>query len=273
MFPEPEEPFKGLIYDIHSREPSIPNPSANFGSKKMGRGVFIMKRNKRLVVSLLAILLFITFTITTGFASGSYNNLKFGSRGSEVSRLQQTLNNKGIWAGPVDGIYGKMTEKAVVDFQIASRILVDGIAGSQTQSYLYNSSASRGTSTLSSYSATDLYWLSRIIHAEAKGESYNGKVAVGNVVLNRVKSSSFPNTIKGVVFQYSHGLPQFSPVEDGSIYNSPSQDSINAAKDALNGVRPVGNSTFFFNPDKATGAWIVNNKTYVMRIGNHVFYR
>jgi N-acetylmuramoyl-L-alanine amidase len=118
-----------------------------------------------------------------------------------------------------------------------------------------------------------LYWLSRIIHAEAEAEPYSGKVAVGNVILNRVKSGLFPNTVKGVIFDYYEGIPQFSPVADGTIYNSPDADSIQAAKDALNGVNYVGTATYFFNPDKAEGTWIVQNKTYVKRIGNHVFYK
>lgn len=119
----------------------------------------------------------------------------------------------------------------------------------------------------------DLYWLSRIIHAESEAEPYTGKVAVGNVVLNRKASPDFPNTVKGVIFEYYKGIPQFSPVADGTIYNTPSQDSVRAAQEALNGARPVGSSTYFFNPDKSPAPWIVNNKTYVMRIGDHVFYR
>lgn len=86
-------------------------------------------------------------------------------------------------------------------------------------------------------------------------------------------SSDFPNTVKSVIFEYYRGIPQFSPVEDGTIYNNPSEESIQAAKDALNGVKPVGTAIYFFNPDKATGKWIVNNKTYVTRIGGHVFYK
>lgn len=119
----------------------------------------------------------------------------------------------------------------------------------------------------------NIYWLSRIIEAEAAGESYNGKVAVGNVVVNRVLSPLFPSTVKGVIFETYQGIPQFSPVADKTIYNAPSQDSINAAKEALKGVRVVGNATYFFNPAKSSANWIVANKIYVTEIGNHVFYR
>lgn len=193
--------------------------------------------------------------------------LKFGSRGSEVSKLQQTLNNKGYSAGTVDGIYGSKTQKAVINFQKNNGLLVDGIAGPQTQKALYSAPSK------SNYSSDDLYWLSRIIDAESKGEPYNGKVAVGNVIINRVNSKDFPNTIKGVIFEDYKGIPQFTPVSTGTIYNEPSKESVQAAKDALNNSRPVGNATYFFNPDKSEATWIVNNKTYVTRIGDHVFYK
>ncbi|WP_432403322.1 cell wall hydrolase [Wukongibacter sp. M2B1] len=224
-----------------------------------------MKIRKKSIVAIILILFLFLLPLASAYATTYYPTLKFGSRGSEVSKLQQTLNNKGYWAGTVDGIYGLQTEKAVIQFQIANKIIIDGIAGNQTLSILYSGSSS-------TYS-TNLYWLSRIIHAEAGAEPYNGKVAVGNVILNRVKSGDFPNTVKGVIFEYYKGIPQFSPVEEGTIYNTPSAESIQAAKDALNGVRPVGSSTYFFNPAKSAGSWIIKNKTYVMRIGNHVFYR
>jgi len=118
----------------------------------------------------------------------------------------------------------------------------------------------------------DLYWLSRIIHAEAQGESYEGKVAVGNVVLNRVKSSLFPNSVKGVVFDKQQGYTQFSPVLDGSIYNTPGSESVQAAKDALGGSRPVGDALYFLNPSKSTNFWIIKNRQYSTTIGDHDFY-
>lgn len=118
----------------------------------------------------------------------------------------------------------------------------------------------------------ELYWLSRIIHAEAQGEPYEGKVAVGNVILNRIKSKDFPNTVYGVVFDVQYGYTQFSPVIDGSIYNTPNEESIRAAKAALNGERPVGDALYFLNPKKATNFWIVENRKFFMTIGDHDFY-
>lgn len=226
-------------------------------------------------MAVLLILLFISVQVVGVMAAGeSYRNLNIGSRGNDVVKLQTELKNRGMYNSVVDGIYGRITRAAVVSFQKASGIAVDGIAGPQTQSTLYAKkvTVSRSASTRN-YTNDDLYWLARIIHAEAGAEPYQGKVAVGNVVLNRVQSNSFPNTIYNVIFEYYHNIPQFSPVADGTIYNTPSQESIGAAKEALNGARPVGRSTYFFNPDKASGSWIVKNKAYVTKIGGHVFYQ
>lgn len=201
------------------------------------------------------------------------NTLKFGNRGSQVARLQQELQNKRYYNGSIDGIYGKSTEMAVINFQKDNGLIIDGIAGKQTLKALYsNTTPSRGTSSSRNYTQDDLFWLARIIEAEAGAEPYSGKVAVGNVILNRVDSKEFPNTIYGVIFDYHENIPQFSPVAEGTVYNNPSQESIQAARDALNGARPVGNSTYFFNPDKAAGTWIVKNKTYLTKIGGHSFY-
>lgn len=117
-----------------------------------------------------------------------------------------------------------------------------------------------------------IYWLSRIIHAEAQGEPYEGKVAVGNVVLNRVAHWDFPNTIYEVIYDRQHGYVQFSPVLDGNINNTPNEESKKAAIDALNGAKPVGDALYFLNPRKATNFWIVNNREYFMTIGEHDYY-
>jgi N-acetylmuramoyl-L-alanine amidase len=231
-----------------------------------------MKINLKRLSSIFVVLIFLSLQVTNVFAD-TYVLLKFGSKGNAVVRLQQALNGKGHSAGSVDGIFGPKTKNAVISFQKSNGLKSDGIAGNQTQSKLYAQAISRGSTARTSQYSTELYWLSRIIHAEAEAEPYKGKVAVGNVIMNRVASKDFPNTIKGVIFDYFEGIPQFSPVADGTIYNTPSEDSINAAKDTLNNVKPVGDATYFFNPDKAAGKWIVQNKAYVMRIGEHVFYR
>jgi N-acetylmuramoyl-L-alanine amidase len=121
------------------------------------------------------------------------------------------------------------------------------------------------------YPAEDIYWLSRIINAEAGSEPFLGKIAVGNVVLNRVRSRQYPNTVKGVVFDRKYGV-QFSPVSNGTIYNSPNYDSIIAARICLEGYSLSDSILFFLNPRIATNFWIVANCEYEFTIGNHQFY-
>lgn len=203
--------------------------------------------------------------------------LQFGMSGSAVKKLQDALKQKGYFYANSTGYYGKITERSVINFQRDYGLIIDGIAGPQTQNALYGTasvmtaSVSRGEAR-STKVQNDIYWLARIIHAEARGEPYLGKVAVGNVILNRVKSSGFPNTIYNVIFEYSGSIPQFSPVADGSIYNTPNGESYRAAEEAYNGSKPVGNALFFFNPSKAQGSWIVKNRRYMTTIGNHAFY-
>jgi N-acetylmuramoyl-L-alanine amidase len=121
------------------------------------------------------------------------------------------------------------------------------------------------------YNEDALYWLSRIIHAESSGEPIQGKIAVGNVILNRVKSPDFPDSIYDVIFDHKWGI-QFEPIQNGTIYEDPGEESILAAKLCLDGASVVGNSLYFLNPVKADSLWIMNNLTYVETIGNHCFY-
>ncbi len=123
----------------------------------------------------------------------------------------------------------------------------------------------------SAYDYEDLYWLSRIISAEAKGESFTGQIGVGTVVLNRVKSSQFPGTVKGVVFDKKYGT-QFTPVANGSIYQAPTQSAVVAAKMCLDGYTLSNSVLYFLNPSIATSSWIQNNRKYAFRVGNHEFY-
>ena len=123
----------------------------------------------------------------------------------------------------------------------------------------------------SAYTDDELYWLARIVYAEARGESMEGKIAVANTILERVASDEFPDTIYGVIFDDQYCI-QYEPVANGTIYNTPDEDSYEAAKRALNGETAVEGCLYFFNPDKATSNWIAENRTYVTTIGNHVFY-
>lgn len=122
-----------------------------------------------------------------------------------------------------------------------------------------------------SYDENDVYWLARIIEAEAGGESGEGKLAVANVVLNRVASGSYPDTIYDVIFDTKYGT-QFEPTSNGAIYNTPSEESIKAAKRALSGENNIGGALYFYNPSLVDAVWIRTNCTYIQTIGCHNFY-
>jgi N-acetylmuramoyl-L-alanine amidase len=122
------------------------------------------------------------------------------------------------------------------------------------------------------YAEDAVYWLSRIISAEARGEDLRGKIAVGNVVLNRVRSTQFPNTIYGVIFDKKYGT-QFAPTANGTIYNTPTADSIIAAKMCLEGYSLSSEILYFVNPQKAPNSWISKTRSHVFTVGNHAFYK
>lgn len=136
-------------------------------------------------------------------------------------------------------------------------------------------SVASGSGTISSgdtfYNSDSVYWLSRIIHAESEGEPLRGKIAVGNVVLNRVASPDFPDSIHAVIFDDKWGV-QFTPVSNGTINNTPSAESVIAAKLCLDGANTAGGSLFFFNAALATSTWIARSRSHVTTIGNHKFY-
>lgn len=189
---------------------------------------------------------------------------KYGSRGSEVTQIQTKLKRWGYYKGNIDGIYGSQTVEAVKYFQRKNGLTVDGIAGKNTLKAMgiYNSSSSSSSAN----NSNDINLLSRLIYGEARGEPYTGQVAVGAVVLNRVKSSSFPNTIAGVIYQSG----AFSVVNDGQINLTPNDTARKAATDALNGWDPSYGSIYYFNPKTATSAWIWS-RPHVITIGNHRF--
>lgn len=192
------------------------------------------------------------------------------SSSSDIKLVQKKLKNWGYYKGSVDGIYGSQTKAAVVLFQKRNGLTVDGVIGNKTLAALGITSSmlssSSSSSSNSNYSNSDIQLLARLIYAEARGEPYTGQVAVGAVVLNRVKSSSFPNTISGVIYQpYA-----FTCVSDGQINLSPNTTAINAAKDAMNGWDPSYGCIYYYNPKIATSSWIFTRPT-VVTIGRHVF--
>lgn len=152
---------------------------------------------------------------------------------------------------------------------IPLRIVITALGG-QVEWDRYMSGAAV-TSPGADHDAADLYWLSRIIHAEAQGEPLTGKTAVGNVILNRVESADFPSTIPAVIFDRVNGV-QFQPTANGAIFNTPSEKSMDAARQALNGAEPVGASLYFYAPALSQGTWITANRVYYTTIGGHRFY-
>ena len=190
--------------------------------------------------------------------------LKQGNTGTNVKTMQTKLKNWGYYAGAVDGIFGPQTKSAVIYFQKRNGLVADGIVGPKTLAAL-GMTISGGTNS-SSYSDSDINLLARLIYGEARGESYVGQVAVGAVVMNRIKSSSFPNTMSGVIYQkYA-----FTAVADGQINLTPDATARKAAQDAMNGWDPSYGAIYYYNPATATSSWIFSRKTTVT-IGNHVF--
>lgn len=186
---------------------------------------------------------------------------------AQVKTVQTKLKRWGYYTGSVDGIYGTKTKAAVKAFQKKNGLTADGIVGPKTAAALGMSLGTTSSKTdNSSVSNSDLDLLAKCVHAEARGESYVGQVAVAAVILNRVKSPDFPNTISGVIYQPW----AFTAVNDGQINLSPNQTAYNAARDALNGWDPTYGALYYYNAKTATSKWIYT-KTTTITIGNHIF--
>lgn len=189
---------------------------------------------------------------------------KYGSSGSEVTAIQTKLKRWGYYYDYIDGIFGTKTLNAVKYFQQKNGLVADGIAGTKTLNAMGINNTS--TSTSANASTANLNLLSHVVYAESRGEVYEGQVAIAAVVLNRVKSSSFPNTVSGVVYQPG----AFTCVSDGQINLTPDSTAKKAAQDALNGWDPSYGSIYYFNPNTATSAWMWS-RPYVITIGSHRF--
>ncbi len=202
-----------------------------------------------------------------GFAFAAV--IKQGSKGTTVKTIQTKLKNWGYYTDGIDGIFGAKTTTAVKYFQRVNGLTADGIVGKATAAKLgitLSSSTSTNTGTSGNASSSDLYLLSCTIYGEARGESYTGKVAVAAVILNRVRSSAFPNSIAGVIYQPG----AFTCVSDGQINLGTNDECTKAAQDALNGWDPTYGCLYYYNPVTATNQWI-RQKKIVTTIGKHVF--
>ena len=222
--------------------------------------------NKK-AVAIISVLMIIFITYNVFFRNSQAQALsKYGSRGNEVTQIQTKLKRWGYYNGSIDGIYGSQTLAAVKYFQRKNGLTADGIAGTKTLQAMGIYSSSNSTSQSTNNSNVNL--LAHVVYSEARGEPYSGQVAVAAVVLNRVKSSSFPNTIAGVVYQPG----AFTAVADGQINVPIAENSTvyKAARDALNGWDPTGGAIYYFNPDTATNKWIWS-RPLIKQIGKHRF--
>ena len=219
-----------------------------------------MRSRKKLILALVVI-----FTVNIALIALIQNAeaiaYRRGSSGSVVSQIQTKLKNWGYYKYDVDGIFGSRTEAAVKSFQSRNGLTADGIVGSATLAALGIQSNEAAQSV-----SGDVNLLARLISAEARGEPYNGQVAVGAVVLNRMKHPSFPKTMSGVIYQSG----AFTCITDGQFNQPVAESAYRAARDALAGVDPSGGAIYYFNPVTATSKWIWSRPLIVV-IGKHRF--
>ena len=232
---------------------------------KAGMGKQIGKMLWRvLVIGLINLMIVLMLWNSGGAAALS----KYGSRGSEVTQIQQRLQELGYDPGKADGIFGERTQQAVLAFQRDQGLSADGIVGEKTLAALGLSSAGGGSGggAYGGFSESDVQLLASIISAEARGEPYEGQVAVGAVIMNRIAHPSFPNTLSGVIYQEG----AFSCLYDGGINAAVADSAYQAAREAINGSDPTGGAIYYYNPAKTTNKWIWSRQVVAV-IGAHRF--
>ncbi|BBH20809.1 spore cortex-lytic enzyme [Paenibacillus baekrokdamisoli] len=257
-------------------------------------------RNRLITVTIvIVLLLFGAFTLkhaSSGQTTETFSSttLKVGTSGKDVTELQGRLKFLGFFDGKVDGQFGTSTKKAVTWFQWKFGMKSDGVVGAKTKLKLWEATKTWRPSTAETpspstgnagkqpnkettstnldkssklgLSANDLKLMANAVYGESRGEPFVGQVAVAAVILNRLKSPSFPNTISGVIFQPG----AFTAVADGQIWLTPNENAKKAVQEALNGVDPSGGCIYYFNPDTATSKWIWS-RPQVKTIGKHIF--
>ena len=221
-----------------------------------------MSYARRRLCAALAVIFAVNIAVILLAQDARAASYKRGSTGSVVVQIQKKLSAWGYYDGAVDGIYGSRTEEAVRYFQRRNGLTEDGKAGAQTLAAMGISTAG----AVQTSTAGDEALLARLISAEARGESYQGQVAVGAVVMNRIAHPSFPNTMAGVIYQRG----AFSCLDDGQFDQPVAQSAYQAARDAMNGYDPTGGAIYYFNPATATSKWIWSRPVLVT-IGRHRF--
>ena len=224
---------------------------------------------RRAIIATLAILAAVCVALggLLAWSVARAETVYWGSRGETVRQVQTKLKQWGYYSGSVDGVFGQSTYEAVTWFQRANGLTADGTVGGATLAALgISAQSAEGTTAASAAGTSDVELLAHCVYGEARGEPYVGKVAVAAVVLNRVKSSSFPNTISGVIYQDG----AFTCVSDGQLYLTPDEDAYRAARDALNGWDPTYGWLDYYNPATAVSAWIWSREVR-LTIGAHSF--
>lgn len=276
------------------------NNISTFGGMNMKNKWFI---RFLVCISVLTIMTPVTWNKTTYAFSPQV--IQHGAVGEDVIELQARLKYIGFYNGKIDGVFGWSTYWALRNFQYEFGMPIDGIAGQKTKEMLVkateydeqkvkaemygtnkqaankqgaskqNSSSPPATEQTNAttkvnvpqgFSQNDINLMANAVHGEARGEPYEGQVAVAAVILNRVRSPIFPDTISGVIFE-----PRaFTAVADGQIWLTPNESAKRAVLDAINGWDPSNNALYYFNPDTATSAWIWT-RPQIKRIGKHIF--
>jgi N-acetylmuramoyl-L-alanine amidase len=249
-------------------------------------GYYSMKMKKILITSffLFSVLIWpVSFVDTNKVHAFTNQVIQHGAVGDDVIELQGRLKHLGFYTGKVDGVFGWRTYWALRNFQYEFGLPIDGLAGPATKQKLVKATKNyKGTTTTAAktnkkptptatnipkgFSQNDIQLMANAVHGEARGEPYIGQVAVAAVILNRLNSSSFPNTVSGVIFEPG----AFTAVADGQIWLTPNETSKKAVIDAINGWDPTGEALYYFNPDTATSAWIWS-RPQIKRIGKHIF--
>lgn len=215
-----------------------------------------------MIGNVVKLLLAVTLTVGTVVslpteqASAHSKTVQIGDEYGQVWSLQYRLQQLGFYKSKVDGKFGPKTKNAVVQFQRKHGLKVDGIAGHQTFTTLYSTT----------FSDNEIQMMAQMVHGEARGESFKGKVAVASVILNRIDSSKFPNSVDEVLFESL----AFTAVADGQYNMTPNKDAYRAVYHAIQGWDPSKGATFYFNPNTATSDWIWSREK-IIQIGKHIF--
>lgn len=227
-----------------------------------------MIKRKSVIISAAICLVAAIIAAFSGLTVARAANIVKGDTTANIKAVQTRLATLGYYTYKVDGIWGSRTKKAVKKFQRDYGLTADGIVGARTEKALKITLSGKSSRSKNTVSSANLDLLAKCVYAEARGEPYTGQVAIAAVVLNRVKSSSFPNTVSGVIYQKN----AFTCVSDGQINLTPNASAYSAAKDALNGWDPTNGCLYYYNPATATSKWIWSLKVE-LKIGKHSFAR